>query len=153
MTSTPKYATPQSTVAEVAGTMAKLEIGVLPIVDISGRVLAIITDRDICKGVATMNRPARDVPALSLATKTVACCGPLDDLQSALQTMERNHVRRLPVVDQDGRLRGILSMDDVILKAEDGKLNIANAVTFGEAVSTLKTIYSHRPVRQRIVEH
>jgi predicted transcriptional regulator len=114
-------------------------------VDADKRVVGILTDRDICKAVATLNRLASDVPAVSLATKPVVTCGVDEDLQSVLQTMRTRHIRRLPAVDSANKLQGILSMDDVILHAEERGIR-AQTVTFADAVRTLKGIYSTRPL-------
>jgi Mg/Co/Ni transporter MgtE len=65
-------------------------------------------------------------------SKKVYACSPEEDVSAALQTMRQRKIRRLPVLDANGRLVGILSMDDVVLCAEDH---------FGETVKTLKAIY------------
>lgn len=146
MSRSPYFATTHATVADVARIMAEHEVGLIPIIDGSRHVTGVLTDRDICKAVATMTRPATEVPALSLATKPVVTCGAEEDVQSALKTMRIRHIRRLPVVDKEGKLQGVLSMDDVILGAEEAVLGAPATIPFGDAIRTLKGIYANRPV-------
>jgi CBS domain-containing protein len=151
MTSSPYFATRRATIADIAKIMADHEIGVVPIVDAANRVLGILTDRDLCKAIATMNRPASEIPAFRLASKPVVTCGPEEELESALKTMRNHHIRRLPVVDEDGKLQGILSIDDVVLRSEDAREKSQSSVSFGDAVRTLKAIYgTRRPRRQQV---
>ncbi len=145
MTRSPYFATAHSSLADVARIMADHEVGIVPIVDAEKRVVGILTDRDICKAVATMNRLPSEVSAASVAVKPAATCGVEEDLQSVLRTMRIRHIRRLPAVDKENRLQGILSMDDVILHAEEKGMR-TETVTFSDAVRTLKGIYSNRPL-------
>jgi CBS domain-containing protein len=149
MTSSPYFATRDATVSDVAKIMADHEIGVVPIVDAARRVLGILTDRDLCKAIATMYRSASEIPALGLASKPVISCGPDEELASALKTMRNHHIRRLPVVDEAGTLQGILSIDDVVLRSEEAMEKSHSSVSFGDAVRTLKAIYGERPPRRQ----
>ncbi len=148
MTGSPFFAAENATVSQVAKIMAEREVGVVPIVDASRRVLGILTDRDICKAIATTNCAACEIPALGLASRPVITCGPEEELESALKTMRHHHIRRLPVVDAEGRLQGILSIDDVVLRSEEAMERSQSAVSFGDAVRTLKAIYGERPPRR-----
>jgi CBS domain-containing protein len=148
MTRSPCFATGHATVADVARIMADHEVGLVPIIDASRIVIGVLTDRDICKAVATMNRPASEVPAMTLATKSVVTCGAEEDVQSALKAMRTRHIRRLPVVDKEGKLQGVLSMDDVILGAEEVIFGAPATIPFSDAVRTLKEIYANRPLRE-----
>ncbi len=152
MTSSPFFATRDATVSDIAKVMAEKEVGVVPIVDEDHRPLGILTDRDICKAIATTNCAACEIPALNLASRPVITCGPEEELESALKTMRERHIRRLPVVDKSGKLRGILSIDDVVLRSEEAMEVTHSTISFGDAVRTLKAIYGERsPRRQRAV--
>lgn len=148
MTASPFFATEDATVSGIARIMAEKEVGVVPIVDSALRVMGIITDRDVCKAIATSNCAACEIPALQLSSKPVITCGPEEELESALKTMRQNHIRRLPVVDAQGRLQGILSIDDVVLRSEEEMEKSRSVVSFGDAVRTLKAIYGERPPRR-----
>lgn len=148
MTASPFFATEDATVSEIAKLMAEKEIGCVPILDAALRVVGILTDRDICKAIATSNCAACEIPALQLSSKPVITCGPAEELESALRTMRQHHIRRLPVVDARGRLQGILSIDDVVLRSEAEMEKHQSVVSFGDAVRTLKAIYGERPARR-----
>ena len=147
MTPSPYCATGDATISEIAKLMAEHEIGVVPIINGENRVVGILTDRDICKAIATANRPACDMPATGIASKPVISCGPKEELESALRTMRLHHIRRLPVVNGHGKLLGILSIDDVVLRSEEAMET--GQVSFGDAVRTLKAIYGERPPRKK----
>jgi CBS domain-containing protein len=114
--------------------------GILPIVDAQEKVIGVITDRDICIALGTRNRLPGDITVKEAATRHVYRCGPDDDVHLALQTMAEFKVRRLPVVDQAGKLEGILSMDDIVRHAEPG--NRASELSPENVVNTLKIVYA-----------
>ena len=108
-----------------------------------------ITDRDICSlwGRAGFPQPDHITDVMS---KNVYACGPGEDILEALETMGNKKVRRLPVIDGEGQLVGILSMDDIVLHAENGKAEKVDEkaeLGYGRTVDTLKGIYEH-PARE-----
>jgi CBS domain-containing protein len=152
MTADPRCAPAEATIAQVARLMADFEVGAVPILDENRQVVGIITDRDVCKGVAMMPGSAAELSALALATRPVVCCHMDDDVPAALRMMENNRIRRLPVVDGNSRLVGILSMDDVILCAGNPQPQPADTVTSRDAVEALRAIYRKRRAdRARVV--
>jgi CBS domain-containing protein len=133
---------PETRLADVAKTMWDRDCGVLPVVTSEGRVSGVITDRDICMAVATKGRTADRVSVHEVSAAKVYSCLPEDETSAALETMKTRQVRRLPVVDEQGHLIGILSMNDIVLHA-----NAKRGVVPAEIVSTLKGICEHRHVR------
>lgn len=129
----------ESNVADVAKTMWDRDCGILPIVTSEGRVIGMITDRDICIAVATKGRTADRISVREVSASHVYSCLPDDDVSAALETMKARKVRRLPVVDEQGHLRGIVSMNDILLHAS-GK----GGVALGAIVGALKGICEHR---------
>jgi CBS domain-containing protein len=89
------------------------DCGALPVVDSAGIVQAMITDRDICMALYTQGLPARECTVASAMSKQCHTCAPGDSVERVAELMSHYQVRRLPVVDADGRLRGILSIGDV----------------------------------------
>jgi CBS domain-containing protein len=81
-------------------------------------------------------------------SRKVYACGPDEEIPAALQTMQNKKVRRLPVIDSDGKLVGILSMDDVVLHAEGRKAEKGPGLGYGKTIETLKAIY-RRPGLER----
>jgi CBS domain-containing protein len=135
----------EANLAEAVALMWNADCGSLPVVADGGRVIGILTDRDIAMAVGTRNRRPAEIPVSEVMSKDVYFCGPDDDIHAALKTMRKDRVRRLPVIDEQGTLRGIVSMNDVVLHAEkfDGRKTIE--LTYDDAVNTLKTICEHHP--------
>ena len=135
MTSDVKTCRPDMNLAEAVKLMWERDCGVLPVVKSDGKVSSMVTDRDICVAIATRGQTA-DRIAVREVTRGKACtCGPDDDVIVALQTMKSQRVRRLPVVDAEGRLKGILSLSDVVTHG--------SAASSTEIVSTMASICEH----------
>jgi CBS domain-containing protein len=97
------------------------DCGAIPVTDERGQVVGMITDRDICIAGATRARAEGEIPVQDVISKVVYSCAPSDDVRQALETMRLRKVRRLPVVDQSGRLTGIVSVHDIALEARSRK--------------------------------
>ena len=136
MTSDVKTCRPETNLAEAVKEMWEGDCGALPVVSDDGRVAGIITDRDICIAVATRGRSADRIAVREVARDHVYTSLPDDDASAALQTMKLHKIRRLPVVDADGHVRGMLSLNDIVTHA--------GAATPTEVVSTLASICEHR---------
>lgn len=95
--------------------------GWLPVVDGESRVIGVISDRLICRAVADRHKLPEQVFVSDAMTREVTLCREADDVADVLRRMASDHVRRLPVVDADGRLRGTLSLDDILLAYEEGR--------------------------------
>jgi len=122
--------------AQVAEIMWNGNCGALPVLDESGRLLSMITDRDICIALGTRNLRASDVHVSDIARPRYFACGAGDDIHAALKTMAMQEIRRLPVVDDEGNLIGLLSIDDIVLHAKSG-----SQINFTEVINALKAIY------------
>lgn len=118
MTPNPLSCSVGTDLATVARLMAKADCGALPVTDTGGKVIGIITDRDICIAVAAHDHPARQILAGAAGIKNVVyTCRAEDDVTTALDRMKWHKVRRLPVVNPDGTLVGMLSWSDIALAA------------------------------------
>lgn len=93
----------------------------MPVVDSTGNVLGIITDRDICVVLGTRDRRPSELTAEQAMTRDVAACRADDDIHEALRMMSSKKVRRLPVLDRPGKLAGIPCMSDLIRYARHGR--------------------------------
>jgi CBS domain-containing protein len=136
---------PENNLATVATMMWDGDCGVVPVVDDAGKVLGMITDRDIAIAAATKGRLASEIPVGEVITGRVYSCILDEDLQSALKTIRQEKVRRLPVVNDEGILQGILCINDVVLRAEEARGNYVPEISYEDAMSTLKAICEHRP--------
>lgn len=132
-----KMCTPGTTVAEAAHLMWDGDCGILPVVD-NGKLVGVVTDRDMYIALATRNARAAQLQVGALATTNVSTCAPEDDVHAALATMKKARVRRLPVVGFGGTVLGILSMNDIVLAAGSD-----TAVRNEEVVETLQAICAH----------
>jgi CBS domain-containing protein len=92
--------------------MATANIGFLPVCDDSGRVLGIITDRDITVRAVAKSRP-EGTPVGEVMTRAVVACKADDDLAVAEQRMIQHRVSRIVVQDEAGILCGIISLSDI----------------------------------------
>ena len=103
---------PNTTISEVARMMRVNDIGSVPVGE-NDRLVGMVTDRDIiCRAVAE----GSDVNTLivrEVMSKPIIYCRADDDLQLAIRIMEKNKVRRLPVIDKDKRLTGMLALGDI----------------------------------------
>jgi CBS domain-containing protein len=126
MTPSPLSCSLGTTLAKVAKLMWEVDCGVIPVVDDQGRVTGIITDRDMCIFVAAQDLPARQIQVGTVASKDVFTCLADDDVVAALETMKQKRVRRLPVVDGQGVLVGMLSFTDIALAGFKTGKNVAS---------------------------
>lgn len=120
--------------------MWKGNCGFLPVVDAEKKVCGVVTDRDICVALGTRNQTAGEVLVEEVVQRRVYACNPEDDIHVALQTMREGHVRRLPVVDYDGNLAGVVSMDDLLLRAEANRSDFEPELSADEVVRGYRTI-------------
>jgi CBS domain-containing protein len=130
---------PGQNLAEVVENMWRFRCGAMPIVNDEGRVMGIITDRDMCIALGTRNLKASEITAADVAPARYFACRPDDDIHSALKTMAAQEVRRLPVTDEDGKLAGILSIDDIVTRARPG-----SAINYSELVRAIQAICEGR---------
>ncbi|MBL8556843.1 MAG: CBS domain-containing protein [Phenylobacterium sp.] len=111
MTAQVATASPRTTIREVAQTMVKVESGAVPVVD-DGKVVGLITDRDIVIRVVAEGG-SLDTPAAEVMTEGVETCREDDNVADATGKMASKQIRRLVVLDEQGRMAGILSLGDV----------------------------------------
>jgi len=133
-----KFCNRQMNLAAAAEILWDKGCGALPVVE-DGRVLGIITDRDISIALGTRNARAADVLVRDVALPKVFYCTAEDDIHLALQTMRAQKVRRLPVVDTKGELEGILCLDDIVLFAGEK----GGDLTYTDVIETFQAICEH----------
>ncbi|MDQ5844343.1 MAG: CBS domain-containing protein [Acidobacteriota bacterium] len=149
MTANAKTCTLTDNLAEAARLMWEEDCGSVPVVAEEGKVVGLITDRDICMAALTKGRNESSIAIEDVISGKLFTCQPEDDIHSALDTMRDNKVRRLPVVTADGKLSGMLSMNDVVLKAAEAGGKKAPELSYGDVVNTYKSICQHQlPMRQ-----
>jgi CBS domain-containing protein len=130
----------ENNLAELVEMMWKQRCGALPILDGSGRVMGITTDRDICIALGTRNIKASDVLTRDVSQPRYFSCSPDTDARDAMRTMAAEEVGRLLVVDEAGQLVGIISIDDIVFRAGGGR----SGVTDREIIDTLRAMREER---------
>jgi len=143
LTANPKVCTTTTNLAEAASFMWDYDCGIIPVVADEGRVVGLITDRDICIAGATNNRHLSNIAVEEIMTGQVYSCAPEDDVDKALDTMQQCKVRRLPVIAADGTLEGILSINDVTLNAKETADKKVPGISFSDLVETYKALCAH----------
>ncbi|MGP0073206.1 MAG: CBS domain-containing protein [Bryobacteraceae bacterium] len=141
-----RFCNPDTNLAAVTKIFWEQGCGALPVVE-NGRAIGMITDRDISIALGTRNAKAGDMLVRDVALPKVFFCLPSDDIHTALSTMRAQQVRRLPVVDSEGALAGILSLDDIVLFAGEGA---TDELSYADVVDTMKSIYEH-PAPARVL--
>ncbi len=112
--------------------MRRLSCGSCVVMDEGLRPIAVVTDRDICLHAEWTNRPLSDLAVQAAMSKRVFVCRASDTARAALEQMELHQVRRLPVVGDDGRLCGVVALDDLARLAREQQGWIGAAVASSE---------------------
>jgi len=129
-----------------AQSMFEGRFGTLPVVDAHRKVTGIITDRDIAMAVATRQRNASHIMVHEAMSSHVLGCLASDEVGTALRLMAEAGVRRLPVMDASGHLAGILSIDDILLRA----VNKEHGIDSAAFLKGLREICSRQPVEPAV---
>jgi CBS domain-containing protein len=117
------WVSPDTPVTELAKLMRDHDIGAIPIGE-NDRLIGMVTDRDIvCKGLAADGVNIDLTTARDVMTAGIHCCREDDDLAKAIRHMESLKVRRLPVINKNRRMVGILSLGDVSHSAPNDLLS------------------------------
>ena len=124
-----------------ARVMWEHDCGCVPVVDAQGRLVGIVTDRDICMATYTQGVPLEAIAVERVMAARVISCARTDDLDTAHRLMRKHEIHRLPVVDSRGRLTGILSLSDIVNQASQAGAAPSEAV---EIIATLSAIRKRR---------
>lgn len=103
---------PTDTLQEAAQRMREADTGFIPIQE-NGRIIGTVTDRDICVRAVAQDRSPASTDLRSVLSKSSVCCYDDQDEEDAMEIMANNKVRRLPVLDRQDRLVGVVSLGDL----------------------------------------
>jgi CBS domain-containing protein len=114
------------------------DCGVVPVVDGNTKVVAVVTDRDACMAALHQRKALHELPVSVAMSRKVWSLRPEDSIDRAERVMQENQVRRLPVTGFDGRLVGILSLNDIARQAvREHPQNVADTLAaIGEPQKT-----------------
>lgn len=149
MTQSLKTCTLETNLATAAMEMWDGDCGVIPVVNHEQKVAGVITDRDICIAVATKHRKAEDITVgevLREAGGKLYFVSPGDAVHKALEMMREHKIRRLPVLNPEGKLAGMLSINDIVLAEHELVSSRGKKIglTAEDIVNTFKSICQHR---------
>ena len=109
----PRTCGPDDSASHAAQIMWDNDCGCVPVVDADGKVIGMITDRDICMAAFTRGKPLADISVSSIFSRHVVSVHEDDSVETAEAAMRSHRIRRVPVVDWKGRPVGILSINDL----------------------------------------
>lgn len=145
MSGEPRVCSAETNLGAAAALMLEGDCGFLPVVQ-AGRLVGVVTDRDLYIALATRNRLASQLTVADVLQTPVHTCSADDDIRSALATMKAYRVRRLPVVGFNGAVVGVISLNDLALAAGARK-----PVSDAEVANTLRVICAHHHPMPRLV--
>lgn len=132
---------PDTTLESAAMLMWNGDCGTVAVVDDDGKAVGIITDRDICMAVAFQHKLASEIKVRETMSRRLFTCHPESDIMSALKVMSFQKVRRLPVTDDTGQVLGIISIEDLIARAERGRRGIQiPELSYDDTMTALKAV-------------
>ena len=112
---------PETTIQEAARKMRAHRIGMLPVTK-EGSILGVITDRDIAVRAVADAKHAKLTAVSEIMSPRVVTCLVDHDLEEACSLMEANHIRRILVMNHNGRLAGVLSVEDIAVRVHKERL-------------------------------
>jgi CBS domain-containing protein len=152
MSTTVQSCRADQTLAHAARLLWEYDVGCVPVVDAGNRPVAMITDRDICMAAYLRGAPIAEIDVASAMSTDLFTCHLDDPLGEAERTMMTRQVRRLPVVDDEGKLVAVLSLNDIVLARKRTGLSMVKAFLRGDIVETLAAISRHRDTGDQAAE-
>ena len=121
MTKDPVCCLPNDSVAKAAELMRNEDIGSVPVIESeqTQTLVGIVTDRDLALTIVAEGRDAKSTPVEAVMTRKLVTCLADDDLQNALDAMTKHRLRRIPVVDHDNKIVGIIAQADVATRLDE----------------------------------
>lgn len=153
-----KYCSPETKLTNVVSMMKENNRGALPVVDNSHKVVGIITDRDVCLTLGTKaDKKASDLSVRDVIAHTkVHSISDEQPLTAALREMRTNKIGRLPVTDQEGKLKGMISINNILGHALAHTKELGAVTSKEETLAkTIKTLFDRnnsKPVRKEALE-
>ena len=141
MTTNPACCEPDTSLREVARLMVDHDCGFVPVVDETGVVVGVLTDRDVCVATAALRMLPERISASQAMSTPVHASMPTDSIADVLAMMKAFQVRRLPIIDNNGHPVGIIALSDIVRASHRGYEPQA-----ADIVSAMAEICAHRTV-------
>jgi len=139
-----KSCRPEDSLATAAAIMWEGDCGAVPVVSLEGNLVGVITDRDVCIAVGTRRNLAADIPVAQVMSGKVVSCRTGDAVKDVLRLMRESQIRRLPVLDEKGHLKGIVTVNDIIRAVQGMAGKGPKEALLQEVILTLMAISQHR---------
>ena len=107
------YLTPESTVEDCAKLMCSKHVGCIPVCDNNKTIVGLVTDRDVILRSIACDKDIKNTLISDIMTCKVCSCGPEEDINEAEKKMSEEQIRRLPVVDENNKIIGIITLGDL----------------------------------------
>jgi CBS domain-containing protein len=120
MTRDPRSVGPDTPARDAARIMREEDVGIVPVVE-GSRLIGVVTDRDLALRLVADGRDGATTVREVMSSRKIATARPDEDLDRVMDTMAREQVRRIPIVDERGSLVGIVAQADVVRKASDDR--------------------------------
>jgi CBS domain-containing protein len=135
MTKNPVCCLPNDMVAKVAKLMKRKNVGSIPVIENekTRKLVGIVTDRDLALKIVAKELDAKSTKVEAAMTRKVVTCSAEDDLQKALDAMSEHQLRRIPVVDNDNKILGIIAQADVATRVDKPKKTAAMVKNISKA--------------------
>ncbi len=131
----------KATLDQAIEMMASRKCSSIPVVDGNNKPVGIITDRDISMYINLKHQSPQDISLAEFNKgRHIYCCYARDDIHDALKILRERHIHRLPALDDNDKLVGIITMNDVIQHAEEGD---SADLSYKDVVETLKAVSKH----------
>jgi CBS domain-containing protein len=127
MTNSPVCCLPNDVVATTAKLMKSGNVGSIPVIESekTRNLVGIVTDRDLVMKVVAEGKDPKTTKVSAVMTAKVVSCKSDDDLLKAMDSMSKNQLRRIPIIDKDGKILGIISQADVATRVDKPKRTAA----------------------------
>ncbi len=135
MTKNPVCCLPDDLVAKAADLMKNEHIGSIPVIENeeTKKLIGIVTDRDLTIRIVAEGLDAKSTKVETVMTRKLVTCRAEDDLQKALDAMSENQLRRIPIVDDDNKVLGIIAQADVATRVDHPKKTAAMVKEISQA--------------------
>jgi CBS-domain-containing membrane protein len=135
MTKKPCCCLPDDLASDAAELMKKEHVGSIPIIEDeqTKKLVGIVTDRDLTIRIVAEGLDPKSTKVESIMTRNVVTCNAEDDLQKAVDTMSKHQLRRIPVVDEDNKIVGIIAQADVAMHFDHPKRTAAMVKEISQA--------------------
>jgi CBS domain-containing protein len=141
-----QFCRPADNLETAAGIMWNHDLGCLPVLSSTNEIVGMITDRDICMACYTQGLPPRNIRVSSVMSQAVYSCRPDETINDVVEKLSSYQVRRLPVLESDGKLVGMVSLQDLAREAEREIGLKKQEISAADVINTLAAICQPREV-------